>query len=90
MGKGERRVNEVAEALRKDGHSVEWLPSGNDMLFLWQIGAADFEAWQDSCAFGQIIEKYGTAADQARLHKLRTEPHAALMARRDAWLATQP
>lgn len=52
------------------GINVEMIPSYNDMLFLFRIGAANWELWAGSYAFHHLIDLYGSEADKGRLEAL--------------------
>lgn len=52
------------------GINVETIPSYDDMLFLYRVGAANWDQWARSYAFHHLINTHGTEADKRRLTAL--------------------
>ena len=50
--------------------NVEVIPSYNDMLFLYRIGAANWDLWAGSYGFHHLIDTHGSEADKRRLAAL--------------------
>lgn len=50
--------------------NVETIPSYDDMLFLYCIGAANWDVWAGSYAFHHLIDTHGSETDKRRLAAL--------------------